>query len=86
MTSITFTIVLQAELFVDIFFWMSAFLASYFLLIKLQENQGKFGTSIFTLVLHRVARILPVYMFVLGFFWKFLPLFGGEGPIFFYYH
>lgn len=43
MTHILFGVVLSADLLVDIFFWMTAFLATYFLLIRLKENGGKFG-------------------------------------------
>jgi peptidoglycan/LPS O-acetylase OafA/YrhL len=61
---------------------MSAFLASYFLLLKMQENEGSFG-SVWKIYLCRIMRILPVYAFILLFAWKFLVLFGGDELIFF---
>lgn len=87
MTHFSFSIVLSADLIVDVFFWMTAFLASYFMLGRLRENAGKFGgwKQIARIYLTRVFRLLPTYFFALLFFWKFLVLFGGEGPTFFMY-
>jgi hypothetical protein len=79
-----FSIVLSAEHVVDIFFWLTAFLGSYFLLCKMRDNEGLMGSWPF-LYLNRLVRLLPLYMFSLFFFWKFLVLFGGNGPLFFMY-
>jgi hypothetical protein len=87
MSHFFFTIVISADLLVDIFFWMTAFIATYFLLIRLKVSYGSFGgwKSVMRIYLHRVMRLLPTYMFALFFFWKFIVLFGGEGPMFFMY-
>jgi hypothetical protein len=31
-------------------------------------------------------RLLPLYAFTMFFFWKFLVLYGGDGPLFYQYH
>ena len=85
MSDFLFSFILSADLIVDIFFWMSAFLATYFLLVRLKEGLGSYGgwKNVLRIYLNRVMRLLPTYMFALFFFWKFLVLFGGEGPIFY---
>lgn len=87
MSDFLFSIVLAADLIVDVFFWMTAFISSYFLLIQLHDNLGSFGgwTSVVRLYLDRFMRLFPTYMFALFFYWKFLVMFGGEGPMFFMY-
>ena len=80
-----FGIVLSAEHVVDIFFWMTAFLGCYFMLKKLKDNNGMLG-SWGMIYLNRLVRLLPLYMFAMFFFWKFLVLFGGAGPLFYQYH
>jgi hypothetical protein len=35
--------------------------------------------------MHRIVRLLPLYFFAIMFFWKFLVLFGGDGPLFYMY-
>jgi peptidoglycan/LPS O-acetylase OafA/YrhL len=84
MSDFFFSVILQAELVVDIFFWMTAFLGSYFMLCKLKDNQGVLGNYA-KLYLDRIVRLLPVYVFTIFFFWKFLVLFGGDGPMFYMY-
>jgi len=84
MEGIFFGLVIQAELIVDIFFWLSAFLASYFMLVHIHNNSGSLG-SWPRIYIKRVVRILPAYAFTLFFFWKVLVLFGGDGPRFFMY-
>lgn len=80
-----FGVVLSADLMVDTFFWLSAFLASYQLLVSMQVNEGHLPYSKRKIVLNRYMRLIPVYAFTLLFFWRFLPLFGGDGPMFFNY-
>ena len=84
MSHFFFSIVISAELVVDIFFWLTAFLSCYYLLNHMKMNEGSMG-NIFIFYANRIVRLLPTYMFVLFFFWKFLVLFGGDGPIFFQY-
>lgn len=79
-----FSLVISAELAVDIFFWLSAFLSSYYLLIKMNDNDGNIG-SYLKIYFARIARLWPLYCFALLFFWKFLVLFGGDGPMFYMY-
>lgn len=69
-------------MFVDIFFWLSAFLASYQLLVKMRLNNGQLPSNKCMLILARFARLWPLYVFTLLFFWRIIPLFGGEGPMF----
>jgi peptidoglycan/LPS O-acetylase OafA/YrhL len=66
---------------VDIFFWMSAFLASYLLLVKMKESR----VSFWVVIMNRLVRLWPSYAITLLFGWKIMTLFGGEGPTFFMY-
>ena len=79
-----FTFVLSAEYIVDIFFWLTAFLGCYFMLSKMQQNEGVLGNC-FRIYLERLIRLWPAYMVALFFFWKVLVLFGGDGPMFYMY-
>ena len=81
-----FSIVLSAEHTVDIFFWLTAFLGSYAILAKMNEMQNVKALSWFMIYLNRIVRLLPLYMFAMFFFWKFLVLYGGSGPLFYQYH
>jgi hypothetical protein len=85
MSSLLFGVVLSAEHVVDLFFWMTAFLGSYLMLAKMHANEGQLG-SWFWLYLNRIVRLVPLYMFAMFFFWKFLVLYGGDGPLFYQYH
>eukprot|EP00347_Sterkiella_histriomuscorum_P020301 403338330 len=87
LTEFLFSFVLAADFVVDIFFWMTAFIVSYFMLVRLRDNLGNFGGLLATLklIIDRAMRLLPAYIFALFFFWKFLVLFGGDGPMFFMY-
>lgn len=87
MSDFLFSIVLAADFMVDIFFWMTAFISTYLMLVRLRDNLGNFGGVFATLKIYidRAMRLLPAYMFSLFFFWKFLVLFGGDGPMFFMY-
>ena len=78
-----FSIVLSADLIVDIFFWLSAFLASYQLLVLMKLNDGNFPCSKKMLVFNRFVRLAPLYYFTLLFFWQIVTLFGGQVPLFF---
>ena len=40
MSDFLFSFVIETDLFADIFFWMSAFLGSYLLLVKIKNNEG----------------------------------------------
>lgn len=84
-TSHYFSFIISADLFVDCFFWLGAFLASYQLLMRMSINEGRLPSGKCKLYLSRMARLLPLYVFTLLFFWRFAVLFGGEGPLFFQY-
>ena len=84
MSSTLFTVVISADLQADIFFWMGAFLSSYYMLSTMQENEGYIG-RISIIYLNKYMKLVPLYMFVLFFYWCFLAIFGGDGPIFFMY-
>ena len=48
-------------------------------------NEGRLPYWKTKLILNRAIRLLPLYFFTLVFFWRFMVLFGGEGPLFFEY-
>lgn len=48
-------------------------------------NEGRLPTSNWKLYLGRMVRLWPLYVFTLLFFWRFMVLFGGDGPMFFQY-
>lgn len=81
-----FSVVLSAEHVVDIFFWLTAFLGSFFILSKMKESSNYKTISWFMIYVNRLVRLLPLYMFAMFFFWKFLVLYGGDGPLFYQYH
>lgn len=83
--SYIFNAVLSADLMVDTFFWLSAFLASYQLLTSMQVNDGHLPYSKKLLVFNRYIRLIPIYFITLLIFWRFIVLFGGDGPLFFGY-
>lgn len=71
---------LTGEFAVDMFFWIGGFLLGYLLLQEVEKKRGKFGVLGWTLVyLHRFARILPVYAFLLAFYMNIFPALG-SGP------
>ena len=84
MTDVSFSQILMSELAVDVFFWLSAFLACYFFLNRMHDNDGTLSSSLM-IVLNRYVRLIPLYVFALLFFWKFIAIFGGDGPMFFMY-
>jgi peptidoglycan/LPS O-acetylase OafA/YrhL len=71
-----FTFLYNATYAVDTFFWISGFLQGY-----LMTNQVVLHKRInwFMIVVHRLIRILPVYMFVMLFGWS-LAKYAGDGP------
>lgn len=48
-------------------------------------NNGALPSNKFVLIFSRFMRLWPLYVFTLLFFWRFMPLFGGEGPLFYEY-
>jgi peptidoglycan/LPS O-acetylase OafA/YrhL len=50
----------------------------------MQDTNGL--TEFFAKVIfRRYMRLIPLYLFTLLFFWKFITVFGGDGPMFFMY-
>ena len=74
---------IQADLLVDVFFWISGFTISYGLLKKMKLNEGVFPKHPARIFLERYLRILPLYFFMIFFLWKFISLLGGDGPRFY---
>jgi len=72
-----FDFILSADLVVDVFFWLGSFLASYQLLMRMSLNEGRLPYSKIKIYLCRMARLWPLYVFSLLFFWKIMVLFGG---------
>ena len=64
-----FSIVISADLVADIFFWISAFLGTYQLLVRMRLNDGKLPNNKFVLIFGRFIRLWPLYAFTLLFFW-----------------
>ena len=62
---------------VDIFFYVTGLLFSYFLLAELEKSKGKMKWGL--LYFHRIIRIVPTYAFMIGFCYFALPLLG-SGP------
>ena len=75
--------VLEADLISDIFFWMSGFLLSYYILLKMHKNGGNLWASTLRLAFERYLRIAPLYFFMIFFLWRFIGLLGGAGPRFY---
>ena len=84
MNHFLFSVVLSAEHMVDCFFWFTGFLGVYFMLKKMQWQDGVMESYSF-IYTNRLVRLLPLYFFAIMFFWKFLILFGGDGPLFYMY-
>jgi peptidoglycan/LPS O-acetylase OafA/YrhL len=69
-TRFSFSIIGSAFYAVDTFFFLSGFLASYFLLQQLEKTKkGKLKLMLMYYV-HRFLRISPIYFFWLIVFWK----------------
>ena len=78
-----FMFVLQADLQADIFYWMTGFLMSFYILEKLHSNGGNMWASTVRITFDRYLRLAPLYIFMIFFLWKFIGLFGGAGPRFY---
>jgi len=56
---------------------------SYTFLKKIHNNGGFLWAHPARIFLERVFRLLPLYVFMIFFLWKFIGLFGGSGPRFY---
>lgn len=80
----SFQFVPNAEYAVDTFFFISGFLVTYYLYKRLRQiGIRKFFPFEFILFyVHRVLRLMPMYIFILGIYWTLTPMMG-EGPLWF---
>lgn len=58
---LSFDLISAAPYAVDIFFWLSGFLAVYILLCSTNKRNGRLGSPLM-IYLHRYLRITPVYV------------------------
>ncbi|XP_035216417.1 nose resistant to fluoxetine protein 6-like isoform X2 [Stegodyphus dumicola] len=75
--NLPFQVVIQGTFSVDTFFFVGGFLLTYLYLKEAEKRNGKINWL--ALCLHRIIRITPVYLFLLGFnilIFKYL----GSGP------
>ena len=82
-TMFSYNLVNSGVLAVDIFFWISGFLAVYLMMWSMKKKDGEMQNPIMYLV-HRFIRLTPLYAFVLLFYWTLMASVG-NGPIFFEY-
>lgn len=78
-----FMFVFQADLQNDVFFWITGFTMSYFLLKKLHDNKGFWWAHPIRVFFERYFRLAPLYMFMIFFLWQFVNTLGGDGPRFY---
>ena len=72
-------VVLAGYFAVDAFFFLGGFFAAYVLYSKLKSM--KFGVINYaSIIFHRVLRILPLYIFIIMFYWK-IAGYLGNGPL-----
>ncbi|CAG9332898.1 unnamed protein product [Blepharisma stoltei] len=64
---------------VDSFFWLSGLLVGYLLILEINNSKKMNWPMVY---IHRYLRIIPLYMFVLLFFWALQKHIGG-GPLWF---
>lgn len=83
MESPFFIFILQADLQSDIFYFITAFTWSFQMLKTYQLCGGKFDHPIWKIVLSRAIRFTPLYLMMILFMWKVIPIFGGSGPKFY---
>lgn len=75
--------VIQADLQCDVFYWITGFTMSFFMLKKIHENEGFWWAHPARIFFERVLRLLPLYFFMIFFLWYFLGVIGGSGPRFY---
>eukprot|EP01022_Parablepharisma_sp_SALTPOND_P028904 TRINITY_DN71_c0_g1_i1.p1 TRINITY_DN71_c0_g1~~TRINITY_DN71_c0_g1_i1.p1 ORF type:complete len:723 (+),score=40.19 TRINITY_DN71_c0_g1_i1:100-2169(+) len=78
-----YSYILSAPFSVDVFFFLSGFLAAYFLLHEIFSSHGKL--PLFHIYLHRILRIFPLFLATFLIFCFVLPFFG-TGPGFYNYY
>lgn len=81
--SFFFSFILQADLQSDIFYFITAFTWSFQMSKTLQLCGGKFHQPVWRIVLGRMVRFLPLYFLMIVFMWRIIPIYGGDGPLFY---
>lgn len=84
-SSVFFIQIFAADYMCDIFYWITGFVMSFNLLKKHHQNGENWWTNPVRIWFERYLRLLPMYMFMMLFLWKFIGLFGGMGPRFYLY-
>lgn len=75
--STAFQIILNATFSVDVFFYLSGFLTTYFVLKELRQRNGHVNWIL--MIIHRIWRLTPMMILALFFFWQVIPTLG-NGP------
>lgn len=79
----SFYILMAAPYSVDVFFWISGFLGGYLMLEYVKKRNGK-NQPFLMIMLHRLLRLIPLYLATIFFFWQIMSMVG-TGPVFFKY-
>jgi peptidoglycan/LPS O-acetylase OafA/YrhL len=80
-----FGFAINADLHVDVFFWITGFVLAFNTLKHIQKNDGVMLAHPARIILDRYLRLLPLYLFMIFLLWQFMAMFGGDGPRFFQY-
>lgn len=78
-----FIIIYTATYGVDTFFWLSGFLMTYLFVIDVEKTKHYTPFRFIMVYVHRLLRILPLYMFIMCFFWS-MQEYLGNGPLWYY--
>ena len=79
----SFIVVLGADMQCDMFYWITGFVSSFQLLKRIHLNGETWFAHPARIFMERYMRLIPLYVFMIFFLWKFISLFGGAGPKFY---
>lgn len=65
------------------FYWITGFVGSFQLLKRIHHNGEVWPAHPAKIFFERYLRLIPLYVFMIFFLWKFISLFGGAGPKFY---
>lgn len=65
----SFLFAVNADLHVDVFYWMTGFVMAYITLKHIQKNDGHMLAHPARIMLDRYLRLLPLYLFMIFFLW-----------------
>ncbi len=82
-TTFEYSYILSATFSVDVFFFLSGFLASYLLVLQMFATKGHISFAV--IYISRFVRIIPLYAAAILIFSFVLPMFG-DGPGFFNFY